>query len=84
MTTIHTSEQVAEAIANNARTGKWLSCTFTIATDKGPTGLGVKAFGKWVQRLEICHLVDGVPEQKTLKALKTETIKTIDAMVRAL
>lgn len=72
-----TIAQLAQVIADNAKTGKWLSCHFQVTHDRGTFGVGVKAFGKWVQRLECCGLCDGVPEQRTIKALKAETEKTL-------
>ena len=74
-------QDIADAVAANAKTGKWLNCTFTL--DDG-NKVGIKAYGKWVQRIECCGLVDGVCEQKTLKALKAEVISTITSMTSKL
>lgn len=76
-----TVQAVAQAIADNAKTKQWLSCTFQVQTEKGVFSVGVKAFGKWVQRIECCGFVDGVPEQKTLKALRDESEALISRML---
>lgn len=82
-----TVEQIAQAVADNAKSGKWLSCTYQIAHPQavgGAVTVGVKAFGKWVQRVECVGLVDGLPEQKTLKALKAQVIGLINGMLQSL
>lgn len=80
-------QEIAQAVADNAKSGKWLSCTFQLdcpGAVGGTVAVGIKAFGKWVQRVECAGLVDGVPEQKTLKALKEQTADLITAMVASL
>ncbi|MGF6139068.1 hypothetical protein [Pseudomonas laurylsulfatiphila] len=77
-------QDVADAIAKNVKTGKWLSCTFTINHPNDPErtiSVGVKAYGKWVQRLECCGCVEGIPEQPTQKALKEKVVSLIDAAI---
>ena len=79
-----TVEQMLDTIVANARAkpGRWLSASFEV--QGYPTRVGVKAYGKWVQRIECCGLVDGVPEQRTLTALRAETARTPAAMLRSL
>lgn len=82
-----TIQEIAQAVADNAKSGKWLSCTFQLSAPGavgGTVSVGIKAFGKWVQRVECAGLVDGVPEQKTLKALKEKTADLITGMVASL
>ena len=77
----HTIEQVAQAIADNVKTKQWLSCTFQVVTERGTFSVGVKAFGKWVQRIECLDMVDGIPEQKTVKAVRAESMALITRML---
>lgn len=58
-------------------------CRYDVSLPDGTTkALGVKAYGKWVQRVELCGMVDGIPEQKTLKALKEKFADLINNMVK--
>lgn len=78
------AQDVAKAIADNAKTNKWLNTTFEVQDPKDTERtikVGVKAYGKWVQRLECCGLIDGIPEQKTLKELKEKVVALIDAAI---
>lgn len=76
-------EDVVEEVVKNANSGKWLSCTFRVeAPDGTEHGLGIKAFGKWVQRVEVCGLVDGLPERKTLKALRASLTDLLTRMLK--
>lgn len=77
-----TLDQLADAIVANARTGKWLSAVF--AVDGMPAGVGVKAYGRWVQRIECCGVTTGVAEQKTNKALRTAVLDELVAVKRTL
>lgn len=82
-----TIQEIAKAIADNAKTGKWLSCQFQVEHPQavgGSYSVGVKAFGKWVQRLECVGLVDSIPEQKTLKALQEKVIESLEGMAKQL
>ena len=79
-----TIDQIFADIQAAAKAKKWVSCTYRINTDKGVFSLGVKAFGKWVQRMECCGITDSIPEQKTWKALKAELHATVNAIVRSL
>jgi hypothetical protein len=62
-------EQVSKAIADNAKSNQWLSCHFELEHNGQAYKLGVKAFGRWIQRMELCGIVSNVPEQKTNKRL---------------
>lgn len=81
MYSVYTVEQVAQAIADNAKTGKWLSCHFQVKTEKGVIPIGVKAFGKWVQRIEVFGIVGSVEEKRTLRDLKAETIIMLECLI---
>lgn len=80
-------EEIAQAVVDNVKTGKWLSCTFTLEHPNAPGGelsVGVKAFGRWVQRIECAGLIDGLPEYKTNKALKAGVVGLLDSLTRHL
>ena len=79
-----TVEQILADIVSAKKSGKWLSCTYRINTDKGIFSLGVKCFGLWCQRMEICGMADSVPEQKTIKSFKQAFTDTVDSLVRCL
>ena len=77
-----TPETIAQAVADNAKSGRWLSCTFQVQHPDGALlSVGVKAFGRWVQRIECAGLADGIPEQRTLRDLKARTAEIIRAML---
>jgi hypothetical protein len=78
-----TIEQILADIRAASKANKWLFCTYRINTDKGIAPLGVKAFGKWVQRMECWGLCDGVSEQKTWKAFDAEFTRVVNSMVRS-
>lgn len=81
-----TVDQIAQAVADNAKTGKWLSCTYQLAHPQavgGTVAIGIKAFGKWVQVIQCLEFRDGLPEQKTLKALKAGVIDLINGMLKS-
>lgn len=84
MSDIVTAEDIAQAICKNAKTQKWLSCTFKLKHDAaigGYVSVGVKSFGLWVQVIECAGLRDGIPEQKTQKALKAAVIDILNYIV---
>lgn len=79
-----TVEQVAAAVVKNAKSGKWLSCTYQVrhpAAIGGYVSVGIKAFGLWVQRIQLLEVCDGIPEQKTQKALKAAVIQFIESIL---
>ena len=69
MENTHTIETLTALIVGNAKHKKWLSAHFQITHNGELYSLGVKAFGRWVQRLELCGIVSNVPEQKTNKRM---------------
>lgn len=77
---------VAAEVAKNAKSGKWLSCSFRVQAPGHADGVvvGVKAFGRWVQRIECCDICDGLPEQKTIKALKSATADLINRILASI
>lgn len=82
-----TAEEIAQAVADNAKSGKWLSCTFQLANPQavgGAVPIGIKAFGKWVQRIECLGIRDSIPEQRTLKALKAHIVESISGITKSL
>ena len=81
----YTIADIVEAIVANVKTGKWLSCTFPMQGDEGiPISVGVKAYGRWVQRIQLAGMCDGIPEQKTIKALRAEATAMLTSMVVSL
>ena len=80
-----TPEALADLVCKNAKSGKWLSATYSVkAANRAPVAVGIKAHGLWVQRIECCGLVDGVPGQKTQKALKAQLVDLLTRMIDAL
>ena len=54
-------------IKQAAKEGVWVSKLYHL--NNGET-LGIKAFGKWVQRIEYKGIRSDIPEQKTWKAFE--------------
>jgi hypothetical protein len=77
-----TIDDLTKLVATNAKTKQWLNCTYQI--DGFPAGVGIKAFGLWVQRVECCGIADSVPEQKTQRALRAALTETLQGMQRSL
>lgn len=73
----HTVESLAAVIVDNARGGapRWLSATFDVRYGGEFFKVGVKSYGKWVQRIECCGVTASVPEVRTLTAL-TAAVRT--------
>lgn len=80
-TAILTPSEVAIRIADNAKYKQWLSCTFQVSRSQGVFSVGVKAYGKWVQRIECGGVSDGLPEQRTIKALRAESEAMINRIL---
>jgi hypothetical protein len=76
-----TLDQLADTIVANVKTGKWLSATFDV---DGMPGVGVKAYGRWVQRIECCGVTTGVAAQKTNKALRAAVLDELAAIKRTI
>lgn len=81
---ILTIEQFASLATDNAKSGKWLSCTMPVEHKGVVHHVGIKSYGKWVQRIECCGISEGVAEQKTLKAMKAGIISTVESIFRSL
>ena len=80
-----TPEALADLVCKNAKSGKWLSATYSVkVANRAPVAVGIKAYGLWVQRIECCGLVDGVSGQKTQKALKAQLVDLLTRMTNAL
>lgn len=79
-----TLEQILADIQAAAKAKKWTCCTYRINTDKGVFSLGVKAYGKWAQRVECCGIADTVPEQKTWRAFNAAFYDSVNSIVRSL
>lgn len=73
-----TRQEFIDIIAKNAPKCQWLSYTVVIEGK----GVGVKAFGKWVQRLECNGLKTTVEECKTLKEFKLKVAEALDGVMR--
>jgi hypothetical protein len=56
-------------VLDNTKTDQWLNCTVPVQYDDKTFNVGIKAFGLWVQRLEVNGITATVPEQKTKAAL---------------
>ena len=74
-------------ITSNAKTNQWVNCTVPVeyTTNTGEVRIfkvGIKAFGLWVQRLEINGLVSSIPEQRTQKALKAALTDELNLIMR--
>lgn len=79
-----TIQQILADIATAKKNKRWLSCTYRINTDKGVFSMGVKAYGWWVQRMQICEVCDGIPEQKTKKAFDAAFVSLVNSIVAGL
>jgi hypothetical protein len=77
-------DQFADAVIATLKTGKWASFTECVETSRGSFHIGVKAYGKWVQILQIGNMRDGIPETKTWKAFRIGLIDHINRMVSVL
>lgn len=67
-------------VTDNVKTKQWLNCTVPVTLHNTTFNVGIKAYGKWVQRIELCGIVESVPEQKTNKALALELTKLLDCI----
>lgn len=79
-----TVDQFVEMICANVKTNRWLSCTETVQRSDGQCfSVGVKSYGRWVQVMECGAYRDGLPEQKTIKALRDRAQKLVTALLNA-
>jgi hypothetical protein len=65
----------------NSKTNQWLSCTVPVQYNDKTYNVGIKAFGLWVQRLEVNGITATVPEQKTKAALLALLITELSDML---
>lgn len=78
-----TIQEVVDTVVANAKTGEWLNCTFHVVG--WPTGIGIKAYGNWVQRVECCGVVGGTPMGiKTRKAFRESLTQQLQSIARTL
>jgi len=66
-------------VVENAKTGEWINSWYRV----GDTIVGVKAYGKWVQRMEVADKPywSGSCSHKTLKALRSELEEGLDYLL---
>ena len=64
-----TVTEFVKMVTDNSKSGQWLNCTAPVQFDDKTYNVGIKAFGLWVQRLEVNGITATVPEQKTKAAL---------------
>lgn len=64
-----TIDTLTACIVDNARGGalRWLSATFLVDYKGQCFAVGVKAYGKWVQRIECCGITSSTVEVRTLR-----------------
>ena len=60
--------QFTKMICDNYKSNKWLSGYYDVEISGVTYSIGIKAYGKWVQRLECNGKITSVEECKTLKA----------------
>lgn len=75
------NEMVAEIVAN-AKTDKWLNGAYAIEYEGKAYYIGVKAYGKWVQRIQCGDRYASTTEQKTLKAFKAEVTNELEHLLK--
>ena len=77
-------EQIVKTVVDNAKTNKWLSCHMELTHGDMNYQLGVKSFGRWVQRLELVGIVSNVPEQKTNKRMAELLTLEIQVLLKSI
>lgn len=79
-----TITELADIIAKNHKTNKWMSGTETVTLSNGAVAqVGIKAFGKWLQIARCGDVSDsGCFDIKTVKAFKTNTIEVLESVTR--
>lgn len=79
-----TITELADIIAKNHKTNKWINGTETVTLSNGAvTRVGIKAFGKWLQ-IARCGEISGsgCADIKTVKAFKASTIEVLESVTR--
>lgn len=77
-------DEVTKTIVSNVKTGKWLSCHLELTYGDATYQLGVKSFGRWVQRLDLVGIVSNVPEQKTNKRMAELVTLEIECLLKSI
>ena len=84
MSEYSTVGQIVDAVITQAKAKQWLSCTYRVRDERAAQGyysVGIKSYGLWVQRVEVGGLRDGLPEQKTERAMRAALITLIHTML---
>jgi hypothetical protein len=76
-----TVSDFCKMVLANSKTNQWLSCTVPVQYNDKTYNVGIKAFGLWVQRLEVNGITATVPEQKTKAALLALLITELSDML---
>jgi len=76
-----TVSDFCKMVLDNTKTNQWLSCTVPVQYNDKTFNVGIKAFGLWVQRLEVKGITATVPEQKTKAALLALLITELSDML---
>lgn len=73
-----TKQEFVELLLANVRTNKWLSCTVDVEGRK----VGVKAYRRWVQRLECCGITATVNECRTQREFSKQILQELEGVMR--
>jgi len=76
-----TVSDFCKMVLENSKSGQWLSCTAPVQYEKKTFNVGIKAFGLWVQRLEVNGITATIPEQKTKAALFAALVTELSDML---
>ena len=76
-----TVSDFCKMVLENSKSGQWLNCTVPVQYNDKTYNVGIKAFGLWVQRLEVNGITATVPEQKTKAALLALLITELSDML---
>jgi hypothetical protein len=76
-----TVTEFTKMVTDNSKTGQWLSCTAPVQFDNKTFNVGIKAFGLWVQRLEVNGMTATVPEQTSRASLTVLLITELSDML---
>lgn len=77
-------KEFIDLIVKNHNSGKWLSCTQKVELGYNAQAVyvGVKAYGKWVQIMEINGVKGSTSEKKTIKAFRVEVEELLNGLLR--
>lgn len=76
-----TVDEFVKMVVSNAKTKRWVNCTVPVEYGSRVYGVGIKAFGLWVQRVEVNGVHGDVNEHKTQKGLTAELTATLTGML---